>query len=159
MTSAFATAFPLVQTAGTMTRETQGTRQDDRDDASFVRTAKSADNAIQMAWRWVTILAIVIGFGVQIGVQNSRAAAMESAIRDLRSDIGEFRKINTELNIQTDRNTRDIVAGNMELKNVRDEIRELRVQVDTLRNMREAYVYDSAKAARNKLLQQATTPP
>lgn len=134
-------------------------RAGDDEDVTFIRTVRATDEGVSMAWRWAQIIVTLIAFGVTIGTMLAKSASTEYAISELRSDVAEFRKTYSDLNLQTDRNTRDLGSMRAELQALRDENRELRDQLNTLRNMREAYVYDSAKAARNKLLQSATTPP
>lgn len=156
-----------------MTHGTQGTRREDHEDTSFVRTVKTADAGITLAWRWIMILVFVAGFFIQVGIQIANNKAMGEQLADvradfasLRKDLGDFRKENTDLVMKTERNTNEItrlVNENDELKSQlsesRADQRQLLGWLNEMRNMREAYVYDSAKAARNKLLQQATTPP
>ena len=150
----------LVQTAKEVAAKmSSGTRRDDRSESAFERHVQAADTGISIAWRWATILIMLVGFGVTIGTFRAETSAMKDSIADLRKDMRDYSMESKQVAIQLDRNTRDIVARDRELSELSNQVKELRSQLDTVRNMREAYVYDSAKSARNKLLQQATTPP
>lgn len=139
---------------------------DEEAPVSFERHVRATDYGIGVAWRWIMILAVIGGAFAQIGMNYARFGALEESISKLSLNVGAIANAQRDLDKQTDRNTIELQriakeneSLRLQVTEVRADNRQLSEQLDTLRNMREAYVYDSAKAARNKLLQQATTPP
>ena len=132
---------------------------DEEAPVSFDRHVRATDYGIGVAWRWIMILAVIGGAFAQIGMNYARFGALEDSISKLSANVSAIATAQRDLDRQTDRNTIELQRIARENETLRADYRQLSEQLDTLRNMREAYVYDSAKAARNKLLQQATTPP
>lgn len=123
---------------------------------------RAADNAISMGWRWAQILATIIGFGFMAGTFYVQSGATEKAITDLRGDIKDLREENKQfregaaaVTLQSSLLAQQVATASRDLADVKESVRQLREQMDTMRNMREAYVY--AQAGRSKM--SATVPP
>lgn len=141
--------------------------EDRRDDTLPGRRAtdgqlvRAADSAISIGWRWIQILAAIVGFGFMAGVFWVQSERTSQALTDLRGDISEFRNDLSKLREERQNaalavadNRKDIEAMKVQNAELREQVRDLRNTVDTMRSMREAYVY--SQAGRSKL---GASPP
>ena len=114
-------------------------------DAAFVGHVKATDAGLSLVWRWAQILTTLLCFGFTIGVVYTKFGITEKAIAELREDVRDSGRAYAALDKQTDRNTLAIASKEREINELKEQVRELRAVVNTMRDMREAYVYSSGK--------------
>lgn len=134
-------------------------RREGDNDESFVGHVRAADTGISIGWRWANIITTLVCFGFAIGVFYATTNALKDSIVELRAEVQEFRRISSTSTLEIDRLKTSDQQNREQISELKDTVRELRSQVDNMRSMREAYVYDSAKDARRTLMNKATTPP
>ena len=148
MNSTFPRLFPfpalMSPEEGSTVDESRFTPRQAGDDASFIANVKAADSGLSIGWRWAQIIVTLVCFGFTIGIVYAKFDATERSITDLRTDLRDYRKEQTTLDKTTAINTRDLAQVKEENKELREQLRELRAVLNTMRDMREAYVYSSA---------------
>lgn len=165
--ASFPRSVPPAETTDEMTEQAEhGHRRATDSNGTIVGHVRAADSAISIVWRWAQIGATLVGFGFTIAMFYFSSKAVEKALTDvkediaaLRVDVSAYRKDVTALDKQTAINTRDIAQTSKDVERVLAENAELRALVNEMRGMREAYVYDAAKAALRKQPTPTPTPP
>jgi len=115
-----------------------------RDTDNVVSHFRAADSGVSMFWRWGNMLVTLIGFGVVIGIYYSNFGWMRDQITEIRSDQVAARKDNAELRQQAALDHQELLNVRGMVDDLKKENGALRGQIDTMRNMREAYVYANA---------------
>jgi septal ring factor EnvC (AmiA/AmiB activator) len=128
--------------------------------SDFVEHVRAADTGVKRVWSWVQIAVTIICCGFIAGEfytqsNNSRDAVdrLAKQIVDLRSELQDFRGEFRKLELDTNSNTKDAVQNAKDIERLTSEVHDLRGQLDTMRNMREAYVYSQSRREKQQ------TPP
>lgn len=138
-------------------------RRGEDSDNDVVTHLRATDTVISGLQRWGTFVLVLIGFGVQIGVTFTKFGSMQENFTELRRDVTDYKKeTNKIVDVLSKENLllrRDMDTLTDKNKSLEGQVVELRGQINLMRSMREAYVYDSAKEAKRVLLNKAVTPP
>ena len=113
-------------------------------DDNVVSHFRAADSGVSMFWRWGNMLVTLIGFGVVIGIYYSNFGWMRDQIIEIRDDQSASRKENAELKLAVGRLTQADEYKNQQITDLKEQVGKANAQIDTMRNMREAYVYATA---------------
>jgi len=99
-------------------------------DAQYVQHVRAADYAVSIAWRWGSMLVIVVGFGVTIGLYISQSSSMEKAFVDFKNEIrGQLTRIETS----SISNTADVKRLEAQVEARGRELDKLSLEVGALR--------------------------
>jgi len=109
----------------------------------FVETARRADAGISMFWRWGNMLVTLVGFGIIIGAFYTQFGGMREQIGEMRNEFSEFRRGYADMVRRGDLDHQELAHQKETIGDLKRENSELRAQVETMRNMREAYVYSN----------------
>lgn len=117
-------------------------------DEGFVTHARAAHTGISMGWQWAQILATIIMCGFSAGVFYMKALSLEASIQSLQVEVRSFRESAGSLTTRAALSEQVDQVQNEKIAQLIADNRDLRAQLDMMRSMREAYVYDSAKQSR-----------
>lgn len=117
-------------------------------DSEFVSHARAAHTGISMGWQWAQILATIVMCGFSAGVFYMKALSLEASINSLQVEVRTFRESASSLATKAALSEQVDQVQNEKIAQLIVENRELRGQLDMMRSMREAYVYDAAKRSR-----------
>ena len=123
----------------------------------FVSHARAAHTGISMGWQWAQILATIIMCGFSAGVFYMKALSLEASIQSLQVEVRSFRESAGSLTTRAALSEQVDQVQNEKIAQLIADNRDLRAQLDMMRSMREAYVYDAAKQSRRNGRQE--TPP
>lgn len=101
---------------------------------TFVRTVKVVDGAISIVWRWVTIIAIILGCGVSVGVtitQNKeivkRLDEIGAANKKNTDDVTKLTAEGSARDREQDRQGRNAEALRERVQNVQTDINAIKI--------------------------------
>lgn len=128
-------------------------------DGGLVDHARAADVGVTMLWRWASMVVTILGFGIVIGGGYAKFSDMDRQIGSLATSVTELARNYVNLTRQTDLDHQTLMNVQATLLELKHDDTTLREQLDTMRNMREAYVYSQANAQARKSRTSTQVPP
>ena len=125
-------------------------REGDTNDDVIIRTVRAADDGAALVWRWAQMIATIIGFGIMLGTVYTKFGAVESAIIEVKSDLRDYNLRTQSIASQTDKNTNAIAAKDKIDDAQSADLRELRTQINGLRDMQQAFAINLARSEKDK---------
>lgn len=103
------------------------------------------DRRVSTFWRWGQMLLTLFTAIFIAGIVWNRATSMEASLAGMQHDIAELRMNSATTVTQLALVNQDLATKTREIEELKSANREMRGLIDTMRNMREAYVYNSAR--------------
>lgn len=101
---------------------------------TFVRTVRAVDGAVSIVWRWVTIIAIILGCGVSVGVtitQNKEIVKRLDKIDESnKKNTDDVTKLTAEASArdrEQDRQGRNSEALRERVQNVQTDLNAIKI--------------------------------
>lgn len=124
-------------------------------DEGFVSHARAVHTGVSMGWQWAQILATIVMCGFSAGVFYMKALSLEASnqrqealISQVQAEVRAYREASNNLATEVALLKQTQITQIEKTNQNQTEIRDVRAQVDMMRSMREAYVYDAAKQQR-----------
>lgn len=133
-----------------------GHHRDGDANGALVGHFRAADSGISMGWRWVQIIVTVLCAAFVAGMSYAGFDMLKTEMVGMRGDVSELKRNYAASDKQNALLAQKVESLEGKVVNVERENRELRGTMDTMRNMREAYVYATAT---RKQPQSVQTPP
>lgn len=132
----------------------RGHRRESDSPEAFVQHVRAADTGISLGWRWVQIAVTVVSAFFIAGMIYAGFDNMKTEMAGMRGDVSELKRNYTASDKQSALMQQDLKSKDEKIARLETRVDTLSSQIDTMRNMREAYVY-AASAKKPP----APTPP